>query len=193
MREIIMIDQTIAALGKRVPRRSLAAIFGIALVLLFVGLPDVQAQGQGKGRGRGGKHDPEHRQDMATFQFLLRHRDEIDRKVTKLPNGVETITETDDPAVREKLHEHVEAMYQRLEDGRPIHMRDPLFREVFRHADKIEMAVENTDKGLKVTETSDDPYVVRVIQAHAEVVNRFIAHGHSEVRMNHSPPARSEP
>ncbi len=127
---------------------------------------------------------------MQTFQFLLQHRGDITRQVTEVPGGVETLTESDDPDVATSLRAHVKAMYGRLESGRPIHMRDPLFREVFRHADKIRLTVEQTDKGLKVSETSDDPYVVRLIRAHAEVVNQFLANGHEEVRKNHLPPGQ---
>jgi len=64
-------------------------------------------------------------------------------------------------------------MSARVKEQRPIHMRDPLFREVFAHADKIVMRHENTPKGVKVVETSGDPYVAKLIQAHAEVVSLF--------------------
>jgi hypothetical protein len=139
---------------------------------------------------RGPRHDAERQRDMATFHFLLEHRQAIARNVTKLPDGVETVTESNDPEITAKLREHVEAMHRRLKDGRPIHMRDPLFREIFRNADKIKMTVEKTDKGLKVSETSQDSYVVRLIQAHADVLNQFLANGHEEVRKNHPLPPR---
>ena len=47
---------------------------------------------------------------------------------------------------------------------------------------------ELTANGSKVTETSTDPYVVKLIQAHAEVLNKFIKHGHSEAMKNHEVP-----
>ena len=52
------------------------------------------------------------------------------------------------------------------------------------------MTVEKTAKGVKVAETSTDPYVARLIQAHAEVVSQFLANGHAEVRKNHPIPPR---
>lgn len=150
------------------------------------------AQGPGYGgRGRGrqwGRAD--HGPDMETFQYLLRHRDEITRKVIKKSRGVETVTESDNKRVAAKIQEHAAAMHRRLEEGRPIHMRDPLFREVFLHADKIKMTVEKTANGVKISETSDDAYVVKLIQAHAEVVSQFLAKGHEEVRRNHAVPPR---
>ena len=63
--------------------------------------------------------------------------------------------------------------------------------EVFAHADQIDMKSEETEKWVKVTETSDDPYVAKLIQKHAEVVSLFLKNGHAEVRKNHSLPERS--
>ena len=81
-------------------------------------------------------------------------------------------------------------MSARVEDQRPIHRRDPLFAEIFAHADKIEMKYEATDRGVTVVETSSDPYVAKLIQAHAEVVSAFIKNGRSEMMKNHAVPAR---
>jgi hypothetical protein len=150
------------------------------------GLLWAQPEPQGKG-GRFGK-DAAHKADMELFHFLLDHRQEISRKVTNLPNGVETVTESDDPKIVEKLQAHVASMYKRVEEKRPIHARDPLFAEIFRNADKITMKLEKTKKGVTVVETSDDAYVAKLIQTHAEVVNLFLKNGRSEMMKNHSPP-----
>ena len=147
----------------------------------------------GQAQPRGPKWDAERQADMTVFHYLLDHRKEITRKVTKVPTGVETLTESANVEVAAKLAVHVEAMHKRLLKGRPIHMRDPLFREIFRNADKIKMTVEKTPQGVKVSETSKDPYVAKLIQAHAEVLNQFLAKGHEEVRKNHPvPPQETE-
>lgn len=52
------------------------------------------------------------------------------------------------------------------------------------------MRHENTPKGVKVIETSRDPYVARLIQAHAEVVSLFIENGRQEMMRSHEVPAR---
>jgi uncharacterized protein len=140
------------------------------------------------GRGFGAGRDATHQADMVLIHFLLDHRREIARDVTNLPNGVETLTESENPAVVEKLQAHVASMYSRLEEGRPIRARDPLFAEIFRNKDKITMKLEDTERGVKVIETSEDPYVAKLIQAHAEVVSLFLKHGHAEVRKNHALP-----
>ncbi|HEY7188571.1 MAG TPA: hypothetical protein VH436_18565 [Vicinamibacterales bacterium] len=67
-------------------------------------------------------------------------------------------------------------------------LRDPLFREIFSNADKIEVQVERTENWVRVIETSADPDVARLFQAHAEVVDAFIANGHAEMMKNHPVP-----
>lgn len=137
-----------------------------------------------------GPRSEAHQADMQVFHFLLDHRSEIRRSVKQLPDGVETLTESDEPATAAQIRTHVRSMCRRVEEGRPIHLRDPLFAEIFAHADRIQMAVAETEKGMRVRETSTDPYVARLIQSHAEVVTQFLAHGHAEVRRNHPPPSR---
>lgn len=167
----------------------LAAIMRCAALLAAIAMGGL-AMPEALAQGRGPRGDADFAADQATFQFLLEHRDAIQRQVTRVPAGVETLTESNDPAVAARLAEHVEAMHKRLLAGRGIHMRDPLFREIFRHADAIALKVEKTPRGVRVSETSADPYVVRLIQAHADVVSQFLKHGPSEVRSNHALPAR---
>lgn len=138
--------------------------------------------------GMGG--DASHMQDMEVFHFLVDHGKDIRRTIKVLPNGVETVTESDDPAIVDKLRVHVVSMSARVAEKRPIHQRDPLFAEVFKHAGDIAISHESTAKGIKVVETSGDPYVARLIQAHAEVVTLFIKNGRSEMMKNHEVPAR---
>lgn len=136
------------------------------------------------------EHVPGFAEDRDTFHFLLSNHDQIERHVTELENGVETLTESSDPQISAKIQEHVASMYQRVEDARPIRMRDPLYRELFQHTDKIEMTIENTANGIRVTETSADEYVVKLIKAHAKVVSGFAERGFEEARENHQPPKK---
>jgi hypothetical protein len=159
------------------------------LCVAVLAAPTWAQRGRG-GPGRGPGRDAEHRADMELFHFLLDNRDKITRKVTNVANGVETVTESDDPKVVEKLQAHVESMYKRVDKGRPIHARDPLFAEIFRNADKIEMKLEKTEKGVKVVETSKDEYVAKLIQSHAEVVNLFVKNGRAEMRKDHAVPEK---
>ena len=84
-------------------------------------------------------------------------------------------------------------MLARLKEGRAIHRRHPLFAELFRHADGIEVSSQSTPGGVRAIETSKDPYVVKLLQAHAEVVSAFIENGWSEMMKNHPVPPRGQP
>ncbi|MCA9083297.1 MAG: DsrE family protein [Planctomycetaceae bacterium] len=149
--------------------------------------------GGGPGGGEHGQGDDQFEEDHNVFFYLLEHRDQIDRTVTNLPNGIETLTESKDSEVAGKIREHVAAMYDRVENGKGIHMRDPLFREIFTHAAKIKMELKDTERGVLVRETSDDPYVAKLLQEHAKTVNLFIKNGFSEMPKNHPLPPRDEP
>jgi hypothetical protein len=143
----------------------------------------------GRGAGRGGAGpDDTFVADRDDFHYLLAHHEEVRREVKELEKGVETITESDNPAVAAIIHKHVAAMYQRVEQQRPIRGRDPLFAEVFRHADKIKMELQKTPKGVRVIETSDDEYVARLIKAHAKVVTGFVQRGFDEAHKIHAVP-----
>lgn len=168
----------------------------LMVALVAGGLFAQRGPGRGKGPGkggpgfRGGRQDPTFEADHQVFQFLLANGDKIQRNVKNLENGIETLTESKFPAITVKIQEHVAAMYDRLEENRPIHMRDPLFRELFQHTDKIEMKAELTANGIRVIETSKDPYVAKLLQEHAKVVSLFIKNGFKEVHVNHQVPAR---
>jgi len=168
--------------------------WGIAVALATMLLTATSTTAQpGRGRGPMGKGpggDPAFAADRELFHQLLRHRAAIRREVKRTEHGVETLTESDDPDVAALIQKHVASMKKRVEDDKPIHRRDPLFAEVFRYADKITVVYEKTEKGIRVTETSDAPYVVRLIQAHAEVVSLFIKNGFEEVQRNHDLPSK---
>jgi hypothetical protein len=168
-------------------RRSSRLAAVATLVVLALPLPALAQGGQRHWQGI----DEQHLQDMELFHYLGDHGREITRTIKILPNGVETQTESEEPEVAAKIREHVLSMSARVKERRPIHMRDPLFREVFAHADRIVMQHENTPNGIKVIETSDDPYVAKLIQAHAEVVSLFITHGREEMRKDHPVPDRN--
>jgi hypothetical protein len=179
----------------RAPQLTGWRVAAVLLALFLLPARQVLAQAGPQGQhGRGAMHGAMGRQgghqaDMAVFHRLFDNRASITRQVTVLPEGVETLTESSDPAIAEVLQSHVASMAARVKEARPIHQRDPLFREVFKYADRIVMQHERTARGVKVVETSADPYVARLIQAHAEVVGAFIANGRAEMMKNHPVPA----
>jgi hypothetical protein len=153
-------------------------------------------QGRGPGmmrgmqRGRGPMMRGMKGTDMMTARQLVMLHEKVTRAVKQLPNGVDTLTESDDPAVIAKIKEHVPAMYARLKENRPIHQIDPLFVELFRYGKKINAEVSMTDFGVRVIETSSDPYVVKLIKAHAKSVDELIERGMPAMHEKHAVPKK---
>jgi hypothetical protein len=164
---------------------------GLFLIAALWALP-TWAQGLGPQRGGMGQGEKQ-RRDMQTIHALFNDHQKITRTVKQLANGVETITESDDPKVQGMIAEHVWAMQKRLEKKQPIRMWDPLFVELFKHADKIKMQISKTPKGMKVVETAEDPYVVKLIQAHAAGVSEFVSAGSSVMHKRHELPGEKNP
>lgn len=148
-------------------------------------------RGRGRGFGRGFNTDMHADQDV--FHYLLEHHSDIRRQVTKTKSGVETLTESDNPEVAAKIQEHVSSMHKRIKEGRGLRFWDELFAAIFADYKKIEMTYEDTDKGVKVIETSKDPRMVTLIQAHADVVSLFVKHGFDEAHKNHPVPKSDKP
>ncbi|MGE3780922.1 MAG: hypothetical protein AB7F89_27285, partial [Pirellulaceae bacterium] len=73
--------------------------------------------GKGRGAGKGGGPGGDMRADQDVFHFLLEHHAEIRRSVERLPKGVSTRTESDNPQVAAKIQEHVAAMKRCVESG----------------------------------------------------------------------------
>ncbi len=162
--------------------------FSIAL-MISLGAVTAQAQPQqGQGRGMGMGMRGNQPQDMRTIHTLFDEHKKITRTIKPLANGVETVTESDDPRVKALIVEHSWAMKKRLENRQPIRQWDPLFAELFKQSDKIKLEVTNTAKGVKITETSDDPYVVKLIQSHAAGVSEFVKEGASIMHKQHDLP-----
>lgn len=117
-------------------------------------------------------------EDMKTIHTMLVNHEKIERRVENLENGVKAWTTSDDPEIASAIRTHVRQMKERIENQQPIRQMDPLFREIFDHADKIEMQIEDTENGVVVIETSEDPQVVMLIQQHAtRAVSEFVEQG----------------
>ena len=150
----------------------------LALSLFFAGPVLAQGHGMGPGHGRGMGQGMRPDEAHRTIHALLADHDAIERRVVDRPDGVETWTESDDPEVAARIRTHVREMKERLEDGQPIRRWDPLFAEIFEHADAVEMTIEDLPRGVRVVETSEDPYVVALIQQHAHrAVSEFVERG----------------
>ncbi len=165
----------------------LLAVFGITA------LAQDHSQHQGQGKGQMGGMGGNQPQDMQTIHALFEQHKSITRKVKNIENGVETVTESDDPKVKALIVEHSWAMKARLKNHQPIRQWDPLFAALFEHADKIKLEITNTAKGVKITETSADPYVVKLIQSHAASISEHVKEGPPSMPKRHELPGSEPP
>jgi hypothetical protein len=124
--------------------------------------------------------------DRSVWQSLVRDHASIRREVRELANGVEAITESDDPEVAARIRDHAFAMQRRMRDGSRVRQWDPVFVALFDRHDAVRLDVHATDKGVHIIETSDDPEVVRILQSHAAGVSEMVERG-SDAARNETP------
>lgn len=139
-------------------------------------------QGMGPGMGRGPvgmltSQDAASATDMGIAMNLVHENTRIRRTVTRLPDGIRTVTESDDPKLAQDIKAHVASMSGRLESGREFNIFSTTLPVIFDHARNIRSTVEYTGKGAVVTRTSGDPKVVAALQAHADEVTELVKEG----------------
>lgn len=123
------------------------------------------------------KQDSGSAADMGLVHELLANHASIKRSVTNLPDGIRTLTESDDPKVAQVIKAHVASMSQRLKDGREFNIFSNTLPVLFENRDNIVSKVEITEKGAAVTRTSADAKVVAALQGHAGEVTQLVQEG----------------
>ncbi|HTO66881.1 MAG TPA: hypothetical protein VMM15_37165 [Bradyrhizobium sp.] len=122
--------------------------------------------------------------DMRLVHAMLFDHDKIRRTVVNLPDGIRTVTESDDPAVARAIKAHVASMEKRLKDGKIFNLFSPTLPVLFENRHKIKTALETTERGATVTQTSGDAKVVAALQAHAVEVSELARDGMAAMRRN---------
>jgi len=140
--------------------------------------------GHGMGHGMGGSMpmlngldtDPQEVDDM---RVMFRRHPEIRRSVTNLPDGIVTVTESDDRDVGAAIVSHVVAMIGRVEDNRDpqVPIQSPTLDILFANRALIRTEIEPTETGVRVTQRSDDPATVAALQLHAAEVSDMALRG----------------
>ena len=127
-------------------------------------------------RNDGGSATMDERSDIHDLFF---NHDRIKRTVTNLPDGIRTVTESDDPQVAEMIKKHVTEMGKRVEEGRDpgLPIESPALHSIFRDKDKIKSTYEVTEKGIIVVQTSTDATAVKALQDHAAEVTELAQRG----------------
>lgn len=154
--------------------------------------PPFMHRGMGPGMMHGGMmgpgmmgkgHNSATMAQMRVIHTLFVNHDRIKRTVTKLPNGIRTVTESDDPQIAALLKTHVDDMMKRVNvgDDPGLSIESDALHSIFRDKDKIQTSVDTTANGVIVVQTSDDPKVVAELQEHAAQVTDFAEEGMAAV------------
>ncbi|MDP3083568.1 MAG: hypothetical protein Q8N44_07745 [Rubrivivax sp.] len=130
------------------------------------------------------KQDAGSAADMGLVHALLMQHEKIERTVTQLPNGIQTVTESNDPQVAQSIKAHVASMSKRLSDGREFNLFSDTIPVLFANKDRIESTVEFTGRGAIARRTSTDGAVVAALQAHAKEVSALAQGGMAEFHRN---------
>jgi len=188
---------------KRSSRIALSIVTALGLSLAFAasiaqpggmapgmmhGMGGFGADGHGPMRGpmaaRMQNADPAFADDMFLVRDMIHGHERIKRSVTNLPDGIRTVTESDDPQVAQTIKAHVASMEQRLNEGRIFNLFSPTLPVLFANKDRIKTQVEATDTGVVVTQTSSDAAVVAALQAHAIEVSELARDGQVAMMRN---------
>lgn len=118
-------------------------------------------------------------EESAELAVMFRNFDKITREVTNLPNGIRTITNSTDEEVMAKLVSHVVGMIGRVEElsDPKIFIQSPTLDIFFKRGKNIKSEIDVTDKGIVVTQTSNDPELVKALQTHAAEVTDMADRG----------------
>ncbi len=158
-------------------------IFVAAFSLSLTG-PEAQSQQPSGMRGMpagmmGMSHDSATMALMAGSHELVMNHDRITRTVTNLPNGIRTVTESDDPRIAALIKEHVATTVARVEksDDPGLPIETPALHAIFRNNAKIHTSADTTARGIVVVQTSADSASVAALQQHASEVSALVEGG----------------
>ena len=164
-------------------RSTLVVLLGTLAVTAGLGTFVLSQGMHGHGGGHGmmhmlqGENTEPHEVEELRAMFM-NHR-AITRSVTNLPNGIETLTETSDPALAELLVSHVVGMIRRIEDNNDpkVPIQSPTLDILFANRALITTSLMPTETGIKVIQTSDDAATVAALQKHAAEVSDLADRG----------------
>ncbi len=117
--------------------------------------------------------------EVAELRALFENHSALTRTVENLPNGIRTVTETDDPDLRDALSSHIMSMVLRVDEKRDpeIPIQSLTLDVLFEKSELITTEMDYTPTGIAIVQTSDDPEVVAALQTHAAEVSDLAARG----------------
>lgn len=114
---------------------------------------------------------------------------QVSRKVTVSDAGYTAATTSANASVAALLQRHLAMMHARLDTGRPINARDPLFAALFAHRGELNVTFTNTSAGVTAHEAGTSPCGVDIVHEHAQIVSGFVSVGMPEMMKTHAVPA----
>lgn len=164
---------------------ALAAQLAAAPLAAQGGMGGMMGGGMGRGGMMGG--DSTTMAVMQVVHQLMTNHDKLRRTVTNLPDGIRTLTESDDAEMVAMIQKHVAVTGEFVAAGRDpnLPMSTPALHGVLQNGTRITRRVELTAKGALVIETSQDTATVRLLQAHAAEVTDLVKRGMAAM---HGPP-----
>jgi hypothetical protein len=116
---------------------------------------------------------------MAVVHELFLNHNRITRTVMKLPAGVRTITESDDPLIAQRIKDHIATMTERVMRGDDpgLPLESAALRTLFRNKHKIRTYADTTAKGIVLIQISSDRETVAALQQHASEVSELVRRG----------------
>jgi hypothetical protein len=111
--------------------------------------------------------------------IMFRGFEQITREVENLPNGIRTITMSDDPELLGVVTIHILGMIDRVDTGQDpqVFIQSPTLDILFERLASITTEIDVTDTGVIVIQTSEDPEVVAALQTHAGEVSDMVDRG----------------
>ena len=118
-------------------------------------------------------------QEVNDLKQLFQKHNEISRLVENIPNGIITVTETDNEELRTSIIDHVTMMVTRLQEEKnpQVIIQSPTLHEIFEYYDEIETEIELTEKGISIIQTSENEVVVALLQQHAAEISDMVNRG----------------
>lgn len=158
---------------------------GIVATVAGLGAYAVAQHGPGFGPGRMGMgmmgmgHGSATMAERGELHDMFMNHDRIKRTVTNLPDGIRTVTESDDPELAAVIASHVAGMIERVKAGRDpkLPIQSPTLETIFRNRDKIQTKIDATANGVAVVQTSSDPETIVALQTHAAEVSDLVKRG----------------
>ena len=160
-----------------------AALAAIAALYTFTAssqeAPFMHRMGPGMMGAMGMGHDSTTMAEMRLIHDLIANHDRIKRTVANLPDGIRTVTESDDPRVAQLIKTHIASMGERVRAGNDpgLPIESPALHSIFRDKDKIQTTYETTANGVIVVQTSNDSKTVAALQQHASEVSDLVKGG----------------